>query len=228
MLRCVRRKSTNGGHTANINERPIETRCTANQSTSNTAAPAGNPGYTDEQVGPFSDRAQFEKAMLRLIALFTSAVLSGATIALAAENDSSLENCSSDKMMTFEGWAEWTKVTPKPVVSAGHSNNWVGIYVDKLAESTYLSASSPYPECARIVKPIYWDASGTGVRKLTIMVKMPPGYDSENADWWYGVYDASGTKMRRQGKLTDCIPCHKQAAETDYLFSKEVIHGKTE
>jgi len=27
------------------------------------------------------------------------------------------------------------------------------------------------------------------------MVKMPPGYDSENSDWWYGVYDASGMDM---------------------------------
>ena len=166
--------------------------------------------------------------MSRLIVCLTSAILFGATIPLAAKHDVTVGRCSSDKLMTFEGWAEWTKVTPEPVVSAGHSNNWVGIYVDKLAESTYLSASSPYPKCARIVKPIYTDASGTGVKKLTIMVKMPSGYDSENADWWYGVYDATGTKMRRQGKLTGCISCHRQAAETDYLFSKEVIQGKAE
>ena len=98
----------------------------------------------------------------------------------------------------------------------------MGIYVNKLAEATYLSASSPYQECAKIVKPIYTDSNGTNIRKLTIMVKMYPGYDSENADWWYGVYDASGLDMWDEGKLPDCIICHKQAAETDYLFSKEV------
>jgi hypothetical protein len=166
--------------------------------------------------------------MSRLIICLLSAVLFGTSIALAADNDIAPGRCSSEKLMTFEGWSEWTKVTPKPVVSAGHSNNWVRIYVDKLAESTYLSASAPYPECARIVKPIYRDANGVEVKKLTIMVKMPFGYDPENADWWYGVYDAAGTKVRQQGKLMDCIPCHKQAAETDYLFSKEVVHGKAE
>jgi hypothetical protein len=99
----------------------------------------------------------------------------------------------------------------------------VGIYVNNRAEATYLSASSPYQICAKIVKPIYTDASGTNIRKLTIMVKMPPGFDPENADWWYGIYDESGTDMWDEGKLSDCIICHKQAAETDYLFSKEVI-----
>ena len=36
----------------------------------------------------------------------------------------------------------------------GHSNNWVGIYVDELAKDTNLRAGAPYPECTRIVKPI--------------------------------------------------------------------------
>jgi len=54
---------------------------------------------------------------------------------------------------------------------------------------------------------------------------MLPGYDSENFDWWYGVYDASGMDIRDEGKLLDCTICHKQATETDYLFSKEVMNA---
>jgi hypothetical protein len=72
------------------------------------------------------------------------------------------------------------------------------------------------------VKPIYTDESGAEIRKLTVMMKMAPGYDPENSDWWYGVYDRSGTKIREEGKLPDCILCHQQALETDYLFSNEV------
>jgi hypothetical protein len=60
------------------------------------------------------------------------------------------------------------------------------------------------------------------------MVKMSPGFDPENADWWYGVYDESGTNMWDEGKLSDCIICHKQTADTDYLFSKDVINAGKE
>ncbi len=130
--------------------------------------------------------------------------------------------------MTFENWRNWTKVTRQPVISKAHGNNWVGVYVDDVAKATYLAASSPYPKCARVVKPVYADATGSNVLMLTVMVKMPVGYDQENSDWWYGKYDASGTAARRQGKLPDCIACHKQAAETDYLFSKEVMESAKE
>lgn len=92
------------------------------------------------------------------------------------------KSCGDDIEMTFKGWREWTKVTPRPIASEGHSNNWACIYVDKLARGTYLSAGAPYPECAKIVKPMYSDAAGMSVRKLTIMVKMPPGYDPECGD----------------------------------------------
>ena len=165
--------------------------------------------------------------MLRLMIFLACALFLNAISALGAESDSATESCDITEM-TFEDWPHWTSVTPKPVRSKAHSNNWVGIYVNKLAEATYLSASSPYQVCAKIVKPIYTDASGTKIRKLTIMVKMSPDFDPENADWWYGIYDESGMDMWDEGKLSDCIICHKQAAETDYLFSKEVINAGKE
>ena len=156
-------------------------------------------------------------------------LLIAATIGAVEVNaDPTAERCGGDKEMTFEGWWEWAKVTPTPVVSKGHNSNWVGIYVDELAKDTYLNAGAPYPECAKIVKPIYNDAEGKSVRKLTIMVKMSPGYDPENGDWWYASYDATGLNVRSQGRLDGCIPCHKQAAETDYLFSKDVLNAAKE
>jgi hypothetical protein len=146
----------------------------------------------------------------------------------SAQSVNSTGECNEEDAMTFEGWSEWAQVTQKPIVSEGHNNNWVGIYVDELAKDTYLSAGAPYPECAKIVKPIYFDAEGKSVRKLTIMVKMKPGYDPDNGDWWYAHSDASGTQIGRHGRLHGCIPCHKQAAETDYLFSKDVLNALKE
>ena len=166
-------------------------------------------------------------SVVRLAVILIGAILLNVKNVAGVESASSAENCG-ESTLAFEGWQQWAAITPEPVRSEGHSNNWVGIYTDELAENTYRSASSPFPVCAKIVKPIYTDSTGTYIRKLTIMVKMPPGYDPENADWWYGVYDASGTRMKRQGKLMDCIPCHKQAAETDYLFSKEVMNALEE
>ena len=164
--------------------------------------------------------------MLRQIVFLFGALLLNAISALGAESDSANQNCSNTEM-TFEDWQNWTTVTPVPVKSKAHSNNWVGIYVNKLAETTYLSASSPYQVCAKIVKPIYTNSSGTNVRKLTIMVKMSSGYDPENADWWYGESDETGIDVWG-GKRPGCIICHKQAAETDYLFSREVINADKE
>jgi hypothetical protein len=148
--------------------------------------------------------------------------------AIAVNADPTIERCDGNNGMTFVGWNEWTQVTPDPVVSEGHSNNWVGIFVDELAKETYLSAGAPYPECAKIVKPVYSDGEGTSVRKLTVMVKMPAGYDPENGDWWYASYDATGTYVRKQGRLYECIFCHKQAVETDYLFSKHIMGAAQE
>ena len=166
--------------------------------------------------------------MLRIPIYFGAILILSPLLVPHVDADSHLLTCSLEKSMIFENWKEWKQVTTGPVVSKGHSSNWVGIFVDKLAEPIYLSASSPYQVCSKIVKPIYTDSSGSNVRKLTIMVKMPEGYDPENSDWWYGVYDATGMKAQRQGKLLDCIPCHKLAAETDYLYSKEVVNAEQE
>jgi hypothetical protein len=96
------------------------------------------------------------------------------------------------------------------------------------AEGTYLSAGAPYPECAKVVKPLYSDAEGTRVDKMTIMVKMATGYDPENSDWWYALSNGPGTFLIEQGRVDNCILCHKEAAETDYLFSKEVLNAAKE
>ena len=148
--------------------------------------------------------------------------------AVEVNADLTEKQCDESNGMTYEHWMDWRKVTPKPVRSKGHNYNWVGIYVDELAEDTYLSAGAPYPECAKIIKPIYNDADGKSIRHLTVMVKMAPGYDPENGDWWYALVDATGTRVGAQGRLDACIPCHKKAAETDYLFSKEVLDAAKE
>ena len=115
-------------------------------------------------------------------------------------------------------------MNPTVLLSEGHANVYVDIYVDDLAKDKYLAASSPYPECSRIVKAQYTDQNATEVEELGIMVKMPEGYDPEHNDWWYARYDPTGTEAISSGKMaTICRTCHEQASETDYLFSEKVI-----
>ena len=143
-------------------------------------------------------------------------------------------DCGVEAEMTFEDWRSWTKVNPTPLQSAAHPHqgkpSYVDVYVDDLAKDTYLAASAPYPECARIVKPKYTDETATEIVRLAVMVKMPAGYDSFTNDWWYGRYDATGTQALAQGRMwSDCAYCHMNGApDTDSLFSEEVLAAAAE
>ena len=49
------------------------------------------------------------------------------------------------------------------------------------------------------------------------------GYDPKNSDWWYGVYDETGTEGWYTGIIKSCIHCHETARKTDYLFTQSVM-----
>ena len=101
---------------------------------------------------------------------------------LAAPATGGVPGCNVDSESTFRDWQQWTKLTSSPVRSRGHSSNWVDIYTDEIATDTYRSATAPYEECAKTIKPEYTDSSAEVIRKLTIMVKMPAGYDPDHAN----------------------------------------------
>ena len=130
--------------------------------------------------------------------------------------------------LTFEDWEKWTKINSDTLPSEGHGNKWVDIYVNDLSEPTYLSAGSLYATCSTVLKATYFDADRNLMGGLAAMVKMPAGYDSQNGDWWYGSFDKTGTKVKEEGKLEECIACHREALETDYMFSMDVLAAMTE
>ena len=163
--------------------------------------------------------------MARSIAFIVGALIAAILGLEPASAESARAPCGDAEALTFENWQAWTKLTPKPIVASGHGGTWARVYLNDGARDRYLAAAARYPRCAAIVKPLYRDASATRILELMIMVKLPAGYDPENADWWYGVYDATGLKARRRGKLKDCISCHAFAAETDYLFAEEVLEA---
>ncbi|RMH42247.1 MAG: hypothetical protein D6689_08740, partial [Deltaproteobacteria bacterium] len=127
--------------------------------------------------------------------------------------------CAAAHTPDFSGWKGWTKVNAARFVSKGHRSAWVDVYVDSAAVADkYNAKSGPYPVGARIAKVQYKSADDTTPVAITAMVKMAAGYDDENGNWWYGVYDASGTKAMKAGKIDMCINCHDQASDRDYVF----------
>lgn len=134
-----------------------------------------------------------------------------------------VSTCLGNVSPVFTNYAAWTKVNPKPI--DGHETK-VNIYVDDLSRDIYLSAlGQTFPLCATIVKThlmVDKDGSET-VTALTVMVKMPAGFDPEHNDWWWGMYGADGKNAQMSGKVEVCIACHQSQAAADYVFSKKVL-----
>jgi hypothetical protein len=162
---------------------------------------------------------------LRLVAILLMLIFSGGSqIAAAADFD----ECGIESTVAFEDWRGWNKTTPTPYLSGEH-RSWATIYFDELAAKSSQSADGQFLPCAKIVKVHFADASGTAIRKLFLMAKMPAGFDPNHGDWWYGNYDASiGAGMIEQGAVEGCISCHQRASDLDYVFFKEQIEKSME
>ncbi len=127
---------------------------------------------------------------------------------------------SSDYIFPY--WKNLIKLNKTPMESASH-RAWIDLYVNKLAKDPYIKAQSRFPEGSIVLKPLFTDQNRTTIARLVIMMKMEPGYDKENGDWWYGVYDETGREGWYTGKIKSCIKCHTHAKSTDYMFSDIVM-----
>lgn len=113
-------------------------------------------------------------------------------------------------------WLQWEKVSAARFRFAGHGGKWVDVYVEPAYAEAYRTGG-PAPVGIRIVKAGYADEAGTQFQALTVMAKMPAGYDSDGGDWYYGVLDRGGRTAMQQGKLAMCRDCHA-TADVDYRF----------
>lgn len=128
----------------------------------------------------------------------------------------------TERVMVFPKWKKTYDLT-KGIIESDAHNAYVEILMNKKAVDAYIEVKPLFPVGSELFKPLYSDAEGKEFARLVIMVKMEEGYDSENGDWWYGVYDERGTKMAYEGRIPECISCHAMAKETDYLFARSVM-----
>lgn len=129
--------------------------------------------------------------------------------------------CDAAQTPEFGDYAVWTLVNDHPI--PGHETQ-VNIYVDDLSKDIYLSASgATFPTCARIVKTHLLSATSDEITAVTVMAKMPAGYDPAHNDWWWGMFTPDGKTALMSGKVSVCIDCHEDAADADYVFSSKVM-----
>lgn len=129
---------------------------------------------------------------------------------------------TADQPVDISDWAQWTRINAVPVRSGGHGDQWVTVYVSSEHADAYRNLSSAAGGMARgmkLAKVVHQDlgSSAGDVKAITVMVKMPEGYDNEGGDWYYGVYDATGRTAKMHGKLDKCKGCHESYADSDYL-----------
>lgn len=141
--------------------------------------------------------------------------------------DLSASNTDHNNQFTFPYWKSLHKLNTEALKSDAH-RAWFDIYINALAKKAYIQKWRLLPVGSIIVKPLYPDPERSETSKLSIMIKMDKGYDTDHGDWWYGVYDESGMKGWYQGKIKSCIKCHTNSKETDYMFSESVIESINE
>ena len=144
-----------------------------------------------------------------------------------ADNDEGVTKHDDKNQFTFPRWQNLHKLNTIALPSADH-NAWFDIYVNAIAKKAYVEKLNLLPVGSIILKPLYPDEQRSETAKLTIMLKMGKGYDTQHGDWWYGVYDETGMEEYNQGKIQACIKCHAKAKETDYMFSEIMMESINE
>ena len=141
--------------------------------------------------------------------------------------DLSASSSDHNNQFIFPHWKNLHKLNTEALRSDSHSA-WFDIYINVLAKKAYIQQWSLLPVGSFVVKPLYTDQDRSAISKLTIMIKMEKGYDRDNGDWWYGVYDETGMDGWFHGKIQSCIQCHTYGKETDYMFSESVMESITD
>jgi hypothetical protein len=142
-------------------------------------------------------------------------------------NDKGVIKDDFKNQFTFPHWKSLHKLNTETLKSDSH-RAWFDIYINALAKKAYIQKWSLFPVGSIVVKALYPDQERSETSKLTIMIKMEKGYDTDNGDWWYGVYDETGMDGWYQGKIKSCIQCHAYGKETDYMFSESVMESINE
>ena len=123
----------------------------------------------------------------------------------------------------------FTRINREPYPTDLSTTDLIDVYVSKNGAVDYWQvdpastvAIEPLSQSSVIVRVVL-DRDWTP-KKLTFMIKGPPGYFPGNGDYYYAVTELDGSislddsGLPMAGQLRECAQCHAERSATDFLF----------
>jgi hypothetical protein len=126
---------------------------------------------------------------------------------------------AADLWEEIADYATWDQLgwSPTPALSGDHRGSYVTSFYND--EAVAWGFDGPAPAGTIAVKAQYAVPDEANPANLVVMKKIP-GYDPENGDWFYAMYDIAG-EPGVTGKVPLCLGCHARVADSrDYVFGE--------
>jgi hypothetical protein len=167
--------------------------------------------------------------------LLCSVTMVGAGLKLT--KDGTTSGAEPDFEAMVKGYRTWTRVNSEPfrmepavswlcaAPAAGQvsphdaPDAYIDVYVNPAGRSAMMTQGRvSFPVGSIIVKEKRHTLDRTDPELLTVMLKRERGYNPETGDWDFAALDGKAVIVQAQGKLENCIRCHKMVPASDYVF----------
>lgn len=106
-----------------------------------------------------------------------------------------------------------------------HRENYVHVFTSTNAVEAMQSRTNTFPQGSLILKEKLSYIGGQHTELFTGMLKREPGYNPECGDWEFFTVSADAKKVTSRGKLQQCMDCHVEYAERDFVTKSYVYFG---
>lgn len=178
----------------------------------------------------------FNLAIILLLAVQCACMAVNGGDAIKAETSAAAkkEAFGDDAIADYK---HWTRVNPVPAVFEAnvatlcaaanlatvkndpHHDKFLTVFVNEIGRKSMLEEKSPhFPQGTIIVKEKMPAKDSPTPELLTVMMKREAGFNPENGDWEYLVFDGAGKQVQARGRLDNCQACHTMVAHTDFVY----------
>jgi hypothetical protein len=173
---------------------------------------------------------------IALSGLLCTVAMAGAA-GLKLTNGRSTSGAEPDFGTMVKGYRTWSRVNSEPfrmepavswlcaapaasqVSPHDAPDAYIDVYVNPAGQSAMMTKGRVvFPVGTIIVKEKRRTLDRTDPELLTVMLKREKGYHPEAGDWDFAVLDGNAATVQAQGKLENCMSCHKMAPVSDYVF----------
>jgi hypothetical protein len=101
----------------------------------------------------------------------------------------------------------------------GGPDAYIDVYVNAVGRSAMMTEGQVvFPVGTIIVKEKRHTIDTSDPELLTVMLKRTKDYNPDTGDWDFAVLDGKAAAVQAQGKLENCMKCHKATPASDFVF----------